>query len=72
MKMIKGLEHFSYEERLRELGLFSLEMRRLSGILPIYINSLRNGAKKVEPGFFSATASARTRGSGHKLKQRTF
>ena len=32
-RMIKGLEHLSYEDRLRKLGLFGLQKRRFWGDL---------------------------------------
>ncbi|GAB0185751.1 mitochondrial enolase superfamily member 1 [Grus japonensis] len=61
-KLIRGMEHLSCEDRLRELGLFSLEKRRLQEDLIAAFQYLKEAYRKDGEGLFIRECSDRTKG----------
>ena len=67
--MLRGLEHLSYEERLRKLGLFSLEKRKLWGDLMVAFQYLKGAYKQEAEWLFTRVDSDRIRGNGFPLRR---
>ena len=60
-KMITGLEHLPYEDRLRELGLFSLKKRRLQGDLIAAFQYLKGAYKQEGSQLFERVGNSKLR-----------
>ena len=67
--MIRGLEHLSYEDRLRELSLFRLEKGKPQGDLTAAFQYLKGDYKLEGNQLFMRVDRDRRKGEGFKLKE---
>ena len=65
--MIRELEHLPYEDRLRELGVFSME--KAPGDLIVAFQYLKGDTGVMGRDYFVRECSDRMRGNGLKLKE---
>jgi len=66
------MEHLPSEDRLRELGLFSLKKRRLQGDLKVAFQYLKGSYRKERARLFIRVCGDRTMGNGFKPKEGRF
>ncbi|KAJ7416284.1 hypothetical protein WISP_72527 [Willisornis vidua] len=69
MNLISGMEHLSYEVKLRKLELLGLKERRLWDDLIAVFQYLKGAYKKDEEGLFARACSDWTRENGFNLKE---
>ncbi|GAB0179754.1 mitochondrial enolase superfamily member 1 [Grus japonensis] len=72
VKGLEGKEGKTYEERLKSLGLFSLEKRRLRGDPIAAYSFLTRGSEGAGTDLLPLVTSDRTRGNGMKLRRGRF
>ena len=66
---MRGMEHLLYKERLRELDLFSLQKKRLSGDLTVAFQYMSKAYEQEGNQLFTWFSSDRTRRNGLSEKR---
>ena len=71
-RMVEGLESVPYKDRLRELGLCSLEKRRARGDMVAVFSYIKGRHVEEGANLFTSALKSRTRSNGFKRQERRF